>query len=384
MGVAKQTATKAVLSAFGPDNFRKSFLDVTDHVYENVPEYCAPLRFEITSLLKSSSPYFEHAEARYFVALRDGKPVGRLSAQVDTLVQDTMGPGTGQFGYFECEDNAQTAELLFGAAEDWLRSKSMARAIGPFNPSINEEVGLLTDGFDTPNSILMPHGRPYYKSMVEGLGYRQIKELWAYDYDLSKKVDPKFDKMVEWADANPDIKIRFLDTKRFEEEISLALDIFNKAWKNNWGFTPMTEREAERFRKSLKMVMRPELGGFAYYRGEPVAFMFVLPDLNTLMADFKGRLLPFNWLKLLRGLRKGKFPRMRTALLGTLPHLQNKRLGGILGITLIAKLRANVGLFSATHSELSWILEDNKGMNNMLVSVGAHIYKRYGMFEKQL
>ncbi|MEO0410605.1 MAG: N-acetyltransferase [Pseudomonadota bacterium] len=372
------------LDAYGPDTFNTSFLDVTDTVYKNVPEYCAPLRFDIASLLKSSSPYLEHAKTQYFVAKRAGVPVGRISAQVDSLVQDTMGKGTGQFGYFECEDNTNTARLLLNAAERWLKSQGMRRALGPFNPSINEEVGLLTEGFDTPNAVLMPHGRPYYRGLVEHHGYRQVKELYAYDYNISKGINPKFDRMVEWADANKDIEFRFLDMSKFEDEVTLALDIFNKSWTKNWGFTPMTASEAQRFRKSLKMIMQPELGAFAYYRGERVAFMFVLPDINVLTADFNGRLLPFNWLKLLIRLRRRNFPRLRTALLGTLPHLQNTRIGGILGISLIAKIRARVGTFNSTHSELSWILDDNQGINNMLVSVGAHIYKRYGMFEKSL
>lgn len=372
------------LESFTPEAFDTSFLDVTDTVYAGVPEYCAPLRLDLASLLKSSSPYFEHAKARYFVAKRGGVPVGRISAQVDTLVQDTMGPGTGQFGYFECEDNPATAALLFEAAEAWLREQGMTRAIGPFNPSVNEEVGLLTDGFDTPNAILMAHGRPYYRGLVEALGYAQIKELYAYDYNIAKPLDPKFEKMVKWVDDNKDTEIRFIDMKRFDEEVNFALDIFNQSWSQNWGFTPMTANEATRFRKSLKMIMQPELAAFAYYKGERVAFMFVLPDINVIAADFNGRLFPFNWLKLLVQITRRRFPRLRTALLGTLPHLQNSRIGGMLGIALILKIRAGVHVFGSTHSELSWILEDNQGMNNMLTSVGAHIYKKYGIFEKAL
>jgi len=375
-GLSIETAT--------PKRFSNAFLDVPYEIYRDVPEWVAPLRFEIASLLKHKSPYFEHADARYFIARRNGKLVGRISAQVDRLVAETMGAGTGQFGYFECEDNAETAGALFSAAEDWLKSQGMTRALGPFNPSINEEVGLLIEGFDTPNAMLMPHGRPYYRGLVESQGYSKAKELYAYDFELSPALDERFLKMEAWVDRHPDVEFRFIDPKNVKADVELALDIFNDAWSGNWGFTPMTEGEAKRFQKSLSLILQPELGAFASVKGEPIAFIITLPDLNCLINDMAGRLFPFNWAKLLFRLQRKRFPRARTVLLGVRKAHQNTRIGGMVSICLIEKVRKKTLTFGMTHSELSWILEDNPGINNMLSSIGGYIYKRYGVFEKAL
>lgn len=367
-----------------PQRFNSDFLEVPHEIYKDVPEWMPPLKFEISQMLKAKSAYCEHADARYFTARRNGRLVGRISAQIDTLVAKTMGRGTGQFGYFDCEDNQETANALFDAAESWLKDNGMTRAIGPFNPSVNEEVGMLIEGFDTPNVMLMPHGRPYYRALAEAQGYKKIKELYAYDYDVRPGLEPKFMKMVEWADNNKDISFRFISKKTRADDIVLALKIFNEAWSGNWGFTPMTEREGERFRKSLALILQPELGAFAYYKGEPVAFMIVLPDINQLTKDMNGSLLPFNWLKLLYRLKRRRFSRLRVPLLGTVKEHQQSRIGGILSMCLIEKIRQNTPIFGTTHAELSWILEDNPGINNMLSSIGGVIYKRYGVFEKEL
>lgn len=379
-----QVSDTLTLETATPSKFSNAFLDVPHELYRGIPEWVPPLKFEVAGLLKSSSHYFEHADARYFIARRSGKLVGRISAQVDTLVADSMGPGTGQFGYFDCEDNPETAAALFDAAEAWLKSQGMTRSIGPFHPSINEEVGLLIDGFETPNVMLMPHGQKHYRGLVEGRGYEKVKELYAYDFDVRPGLDDKFMKMVDWADKREDISFRFIEKKTRADDIILALKIFNDAWRDNWGFTPMTKREGDRFRKSLALILQPELGAFAYYKGEPVAFMIVLPDINQLTKDMNGSLLPFNWFKLIYRLKRRRFPRLRTPLLGTVKEHQNSRIGGILSICLIEKIRQNTHLFQTTHSELSWILEDNPGINNMLSSIGGVVYKRYGLFEKPL
>lgn len=365
-----------------PQKFSKAFLEVPHELYRGVPEWIPQLKFEVSGLLKSTSHFFEHADARYFIARRNGKLAGRISAQVDTLVAKSMGSGTGQFGYFDCEDNTETAAALFSAAEEWLKSQGMTRSIGPFHPSINEEVGLLIEGFETSNVMLMPHGQRHYRALVEGQGYEKIKELYAYDFDVRPGLDDKFMKMVDWADKHEDFAFRFIEKKTRAADIVLALEIFNDAWKENWGFTPMTKREGDRFRKSLALILQPELGAFAYYKGEPVAFMIVLPDINQLTKDMNGNLLPFNWLKLLYRLKRRRFPRLRTPLLGTVKKHQQSRIGGILSICLIEKIRQNTPVFGTTHAELSWILEDNRGINNMLSSIGGEIYKRYGIFEK--
>ncbi|MEM9878745.1 MAG: N-acetyltransferase, partial [Pseudomonadota bacterium] len=264
------------------------------------------------------------------------------------------------------------------------KGQGMTRILGPFNPSINEEVGLLIDGFDTPNVMLMPHGRPYYRALVEAQGYQKVKELYAYDFDVRPELDARFLKMEAWVDKNPDLEVRFIDKRNVQADIALALDIFNEAWRDNWGFTPMTDGEAERFGKSLALILQPDLGAFAYLKGEPIAFMITLPDLNSIIHDLEGKLFPLNWAKLLYRLKRKRFARARTPLLGVRKAHQNTRLGGMLSIYIISKIRRETLKYGMTHCELSWILEDNPGINNMLSSIGGEIYKRYGIFEKTL
>ena len=354
-------------------------------IYRNDPQWVPPLLSEAKGLLcEKSNPYFRHAKARYWLALRDGKPVGRISAQIDELVHKHMGAGLGQWGMFECEDDPAIAAKLFETAESWLKANGMTRSMGPFSLSIWDEPGLLIDGFEFPPLLMTPHHRPYYAGMVEAQGYAKIKDLYAYDFDITLGVPERMARIVAAGDKNPRIRIRKVDPSRFEEEVRLILEILNDAWSDNWGFIPLTEAEIAYAAKKMKPLVKPDLVRVCEYDGKPAAFMLTLPDVNELQRDLDGRLFPFGWAKLLWRLRKPFTQRVRVPLMGVRKEYQASRNGALMAMMLIEHIRRDtVGVYS-NRGELSWILEDNLPMRNILESTGSFIYKTYRIYDKSL
>lgn len=363
-----------------------TFVRLPWSLYRDDPNWVPPLLSEVKGLLsEKSNPYFGHAKARYWLALRDGKPVGRISAQIDTLVQQHMGQGIGQWGMFECENNPETAARLFEAAEGWLRAGGMTRAMGPFSLSIWDEPGLLIDGFQHPPLLMTPHHLPYYAGLVEALGYTKVKDLYAYDLDITVGFPERIQRIVAAGDKNPRIRIRKADPSRFEEEVRLVLEILNDAWSDNWGFIPLTEAEIAYAAKKMKPLVKPDLVRVCEFDGKPAAFMLTLPDLNELQRDLNGRLFPFGWAKLLWRLRGTPFTqRVRVPLMGVRKEHQASRNGALMAMMLIEHIRRDaVGVYS-NRGELSWILEDNLPMRNILENIGCFIYKTYRIYDKSL
>ncbi|MEA3065161.1 MAG: hypothetical protein QOJ27_1607, partial [Sphingomonadales bacterium] len=278
---------------------RKAFVDLAFALNRDDPNWVPPLKTEVHSLLDPrTNPWFEHAEARLFLAERDGKPVGRISAQVDRLVLEHMGAGTGQWGMFEAADAEVAAELIH-RAEAWLRGRDMIRSMGPFSLSIWDEPGLLIKGHDHPPMVMMGHNKPEYEGWVEGQGYAKAKDLYTYDLDVSGGFPPIVQRIVASGEKNAKIRIRTVDRSKFDEEAALLLGILNDAWSDNWGFIPLTEAEIAYAGKKLKPIVFEDLIRVAEYEGEPVAFMMSLPDINLLTRDLGGRLFPTGWAKLL-------------------------------------------------------------------------------------
>lgn len=354
-------------------------------IYRNDPQWVPPLLSEVKDLLcEKSNPYFRHARARYWLALRDGKPAGRISAQIDELVHQHMGAGLGQWGMFECENDPAIAAQLFEAAENWLKANGMTRSMGPFSLSIWDEPGLLIDGFEHPPLLMTPHHRPYYAGMVEALGYAKIKDLYAYDFDITLGMPERMARIVAAGDKNPRIRIRKVEPSRFEEEVRLILEILNDAWSDNWGYIPLTEAEIAYAAKKMKPLVKPDLVRVCEYDGKPAAFMLTLPDVNELSRDLNGRLFPFGWAKLLWRLRKPFTQRVRVPLMGVRKEFQASRTGALMAMMLIEHIRRDtVGVYS-NRGELSWILEDNLPMRNILESAGSFIYKTYRIYDKPL
>ncbi len=362
----------------------KAFIDVPRELYRDDPAWVAPLRFERMGVLdKSKNPYFDHARAEYWIAYKDNDPVGRISAQVDDLAQDWHGEGTGHFGFIESPDDPAVFKALFNAAENWLHDQGMTRVMGPFNLSVNEECGLLVDGFEHPPRLLMGHALPYYEARVEEQGYSACKTMYAYDLDIRREWPERTRRILAKAAKNERMMIRPLNMKNLDSELKLFISIFNDAWSDNWGFVPFTDAEIAKLGDDLKLFLRPDICHIAYWDGEPAAFMIVLPDINNAIAGMNGRLFPFGWAKLVWNLILHIPSQGRVPLMGVRKQYQSKVAGALMSLSLIDACR-KVGheKYGITRGELSWILEDNTGMRTMLDSIGCKQYKTYRVFEK--
>lgn len=366
---------------------REAFVNLAWDVYAGDPHWSPPLRSEVHALIKgeATNPYFEHAEVAFFLARQGGKVVGRIAAHVDRLVQERR-PGLGAWGLFEVlEDDASCGKALIAKAEEWLRSRGMTRAQGPMSLSIWDEPGLLVDGFDRPPTVMMGHHRPSYRLMIEEAGYAGVKDLHCWELDISRPFPDLVQRIVAAGEKNRRIRIRQADARNFDGEAKLVLSILNEAWGNNWGFVPLTPAEIAHAARKLRPIMFPDLIWIAEYDGEPVAFMFTLPDINELTHDLDGRLFPFGWARMLWRLRRPKVRRMRVPLMGVRQHLQGTRTASLLAFMMIEYTRrASVANYGASRGEIGWILEDNEPMRSIAVAIDSHITRTYRIFEKDL
>jgi hypothetical protein len=347
------------------------------------PNWVEPLWFERRQFLTPRhNPFFEHAEAALWLAWRDGRAVGRISAQIDRLAPEADGLKLGYFGMLASEDNAETMAALFDTAETWLTQRGMGVVRGPFDLSINQTSGLLVEGFDTPPSLLMGHDQPWLGPGIERLGYAKAKDLVTYRMNVKGGLMERLRKLAERNSEG--VVVRSIDMRRYREEIALIASIFNDAWVDNWGFTPLTDAEITAMGNEMKPILDPGLVKIAELRGEPVAFIVLLPNVNAWIADLGGRLLPFGWLKLLWRL---KFAPMRTGRV-PLMGVRRKHSGSLLGKTLPLKLIYALqprGLARGLEElELGWLLEDNMPVRRVVEMVGGRQVKTYRVYEKRL
>ncbi|TXI12650.1 MAG: N-acetyltransferase, partial [Novosphingobium sp.] len=348
---------------------RKAFVDLAYRLNASDPNWVPPLRMEAEELITpGKNPFFEHADVQLFLARRENVVVGRISAHIDHLAiamdpAQGMGPGTGNWGLLEAEDQA-VAQALIGRAEGWLREKGMTRVLAPLSMSIWEEPGQLTMGFDHPPTVMMGHQPQRYDDYIKALGYQPAKTLNTYELDITKGFPPLIQRIVQSGEKNAKIRIRNVDKSKFDAEAALILDILNDAWSDNWGFVPFTDTEIKYAGKKFKPIVREDLIMIAEYEGEPVAFMMTLPDLNEVLKPMGGKLFPFNWAKLLLWLRKPRVRTMRVPLMGVRKRLQASRLASQLAFMMIEAIRlSSVREYGASRGEIGWILDDNQGMN---------------------
>jgi len=363
---------------------KKAFLDVPFAIYRDDPNWVAPLYLErFEHLNPKKNPYFRHAEAQLFMAERDGKPLGRISAQIDQLRLERYGDATGQFGFLEAPDDPEVFAVLFDAAGRWLRERGMKRLQGPFNFSINDEMGLLVDGFDTPPSMMMGHAMPFYRRRIEELGFTKAKDVIAYDYDGAEP-PASMRRIYERALSSSSITIRPFDKKHMARDLDIVMSIFNDAWSGNWGFMPFTHAEIDALGNNLKMLVTNEYIAIASHRGEPAAMAVTLPNINGWIASLNGKLLPFGWAGLARHVLAKRPSSVRMPLMGVRQRYHNTLTGSALALGVIDTLRRYHLSRGATRAELSWILEDNLPMRRIIESIGGKPYKTYRIYEKAL
>ena len=362
-----------------------AFLRVPFGIYRQDPNWVAPLFLERKDHLDpKKNPYFRHAEVQLFLAERKGQPVGRISAQIDRLRLEHHADATGQFGFLEAPDDPAVFAELFRAAADWLRERGITRVQGPFSFSINDETGLLIDGFDTPPSMMMGHAPRYYAARIEEAGFAKAKDVFAYYYDASMGLPATLRAAFERALRSPHLSIRPLDKKNLARDLAIIISIFNDAWAGNWGFVPFTDEEIAALGKNMKMLVREDYVAIAHWRGEPAAMVVTLPNINAWIAGLGGRLLPFGWARLAWHLLAKPPASIRMPLMGVAKKFHGSITGSTLALGVIETVRRYHVSRGTTVGELSWVLEDNIAMRKIIETAGAERYKTYRIYEKAL
>jgi hypothetical protein len=363
----------------------RTFVELTRTVFAGDPCWVQPLTFErLDHLDQRKNPFLRAIDVRYWVAWRGGRPVGRVSAQVNQRHLERHADATGHFGFLDAVDEPEVFAALLVAAEDWLRGRGMRRIAGPFNLSINDECGLLVEGFDRPPNMMMGHARPYYQERVEAQGYAKAKDLLAYDFAVASPWPEAAERLLVRLYGMKGVRIRPLDMRRYREEISTICRIFNDAWADNWAFIPFGEAEAAYLAKSIRPLV--DAGSFAIGEldGEPVAMTVTLPNLNEAVAGLDGRLLPLGWSRLLWRLKVRGLKTARMPLMGVVKRLQHTPKGAALVLGVIDAVKSHHQRRGYRRGELSWVLEDNRSVKSVIHAVGGVPYKRYRIYEKAL
>lgn len=369
---------------------RAAFVDCGRAFSDRLEHFVPQIRAEQIELVDpAKNPFFGHARVQLFIAMRGGKPVGRISAHIDELAlampaDQGFGPGTGFFGYFDAEDE-DVARALLTTAEGWLVGEGMNRVLGPISLSIWEEPGLLVRGQDHAPMLMMGHHPAHYAAWIEAAGYTRAKTLYTYDLDISKPFPPLVQRIVQSGHKNPRITVRPVDKSRWDEEVATILGILNDAWSDNWGFVPFTPQEVAYAGKKLRPLIFEDLNMVAELDGRPVAFMLTWPDANAALARIRGKLFPFGWIHMLRWLRFPKGAGMRVPLMGVLKEFHSTRLASQLAFMMIETIRHNSNTkYGSVRGEIGWILEDNQGMVAIADTIESKINREYAIYGKGL
>ena len=366
-----------------PGKDLKDFLQVPFDVYRDDPAWIAPLNMEVTDrLTPEKNPFFEHAEVALFTARRNGKVVGRISAQIDHEHLRIHKDNAGFFGFFDTIDDQEVASALVTAAEKWLAERGMSVMRGPFSLSINEETGLLVEGFDDPPVLMSPHHRPYQGRLAEGAGLHKAKDCYGWYYDVVEPT-PRAQKAWEMITALPEVRFRTVNRRKLDTEVHDLLSVFNDAWQHNWGFVPATDAEAKKMAADLRLILN-DLSFFAEIDGQPVGICVCPPNLNEVTRDFHGKLSPRNVAKLVWRLKVREPKSARLMLLGIRTELRHKKRYAPLAMAIIAELIRRGLPLGYEWAELGWTLEDNRLINAAIRSIGGRIYKRYRVYEKPI
>lgn len=362
----------------------KRFVKTPFRLHRDRPQWVPPLIFDRMQFLdRKRNPYFEHAEAELFLAEREGEPVGRISAQVDERWDEYQGGSDGMFGFFETVEDRDVAAGLLEAAEDWLRERGRTRLIGPMDFTTNDEVGILIEGYEIRPMILQNWHPPFYKELLEGLGYGKAMDLLMWHLALGELKEgdqfaPEIHAAAEKALRDEGVAIRNIDKGNLAAEMRRFTEVYNEAWADNWGFVPATEAEVEFHAKLLKQVIDEDWAFIAEKEGETVGVALTLPDVNQVLAQMGGRLLPLGWVRFLRG--KPKIDRVRVFALGVKNEFRHS---GVAAGLYLKHLQA-ASPDGVPAGETGWILETNEPMNRAMEGMGGTVVKRYRMYEKAL
>lgn len=368
----------------GDKKTQRHFLDVVDGIYQGSPHYVRPLDLDVSDRLDHrKNPFFEHAEGTAWVAYRDGRPVGRISAQIDQEHLRRHRDDAGMFGFLDTIDDAGAARALLAEAEAWTRARGMKRLRGPMSLSINEELGCLVEGFDSPPMWGMTYHNPYQGGLIEQAGYAKLKDFYSWGYDVGA-IPSRAQRAHDDIAAMPEVVTRNGNPKKVEEDVRIIMDIFNDAWSDNWGFVPATENELVKLAKDLKLILMPEIVKLTFIDGEPAGVAFAVPNLNEAIHDIRGQLVPFGLAKMLWRLKVQGPKSGRLLILGIRKKWRHVRRYGGLSAYLYVEMSRSAQLLGMKKSELGWTLEDNAAINAGIRLMGGRVVKRYRVYEKSL
>jgi GNAT superfamily N-acetyltransferase len=364
----------------------RRFIDLPWKIYDPTihPQWVPPLRIAVGDALnKKSNPFYKTADRQLFIALRDGKPVGRIAAIENRAHNEFHNDKVGFFGFFECKEDQEAANALFAAAETWLRARGLDTMRGPMNPSTNHEVGMLVDGFLEHPMIMTTWNPTYYPTLVEKAGFTKAKDLLAYYFPMngaqSFQMPQRVLDLAKRALGGKQLVFRQLDFKNFKKDVERGWEIYNSAWEANWGFFPMSKESFMHEAEVMKYILIPEFTFMADVDGEPAGFMIIIPDYHrAYKAVGNGRLLPTGLFKLLAAKKKLKSGRIM--ILGAKPEYRNRGIFALFAAEMFRRGKE----FGAVGAEASWILEDNDKLNKPLESMGAKEYRRWRIFDRQI
>ncbi|MGA2192159.1 MAG: N-acetyltransferase [Nitrospirota bacterium] len=368
----------AVYTVYGGKELA-DFIKTPFILYKDNPYWVPPLIMDIkTTLNRKKNPFFDHAEAEYFVAREGSAPVGRIAAIIDHNYNKYHGKKVGWFGFFESSNDPDVSRALLRAACGWLRDRGMDEVYGPASPTLNDEAGFLLEGYDSSPYVMMPYNPPYYLDLVEKEGFSKVKDLYAWYLSAAGEPQERIVRIVERVKSRNKLTVRPVNMKKFREELGIIKTIYNAAWEKNWDFASMTEAEVDFMAQKLKPIIIPEMIRFLELDGKPIAVSIVLPDFNIILKKLRGRLLPFGWLKFLY--YQKKITEMRLFALGIMPEYRGKGLDAVLYLEALMTGK-KIGV---TGGELSWTLEDNEPINKGIAAMGATLYKKYRVYSKKL
>jgi catechol 2,3-dioxygenase-like lactoylglutathione lyase family enzyme len=358
----------------------KRFVDLPYRLHAGTP-WVPPLKLERHAFLsRRLNPYFEHGEAEYFLAWRDGRVVGRVTAQVDRAFNEYHESRWGMFGFLEMEDDAEVAEALLDAAAAWLRERDCERMVGPMDFSMNDESGILIEGYEREPLIKQPWHPPYYRRLCEGAGLEKAMDLYSWHLDISDREDmlPILFELDEKARNEHGVEIRRMSRRRLREEMDRFAEIYNAAWSENWGFVPFSKEDLDTYAIDMQLAFSRDWFMVAEKDGETIAVAITVPDLNQVLKKMKGRLLPLGWWHFFN--RNRICDQVRVGFLGVKPEHQHTGVAASLYVEhfdTAARARQK-------HGEAGWILETNEAMNRGLEAMSAEIVKKYRLYERPL
>ena len=358
----------------------REFIELPYRLHSTSPQWVPPLRLERRMFhSRRMNAYFKHAGAQEFLARRDGRVVGRVSAQVDGAYDAQHGPGTGMFGFLEMEADAEVTRALVGTAQAWLAERGRRHMIGPMDYTMNDECGILIEGFEREPMIKQPWHPPHYQSLCEAAGLTKAIDLWMWELviDDREKILPIIFELAEQCETKHGVKLRHMRRRDLKKEIAVFGEVYNSAWKRNWGFVPYSESDLQHYAEELQLVFDKHWFMLAEKDGETIGIAITVPDINQVLKKMNGRILPFGWWYFLR--RASIMDRVRVGFLGVKPEYQHTGTAARFYVEHfdMAKVRPQ------KWGEMGWILETNRAMNRGMEAMGGRVVKRFRVYESR-